>query len=115
MPQIVPLQPSAQEFLPSLVARTRGPVSADFGSMTASIRLWQIVDLPRVFHHLHLVDVDIDEHAVALLYLPDVDVLNDVALYRVNFDRAAGAVEFLAFHEIDVFEPIGIGTLRCHR
>jgi hypothetical protein len=36
--------------------------------MAASIRRRRMVDLPRVFHHLHLVDVDVDEPAVALLY-----------------------------------------------
>src|SRR5271155_2048470 len=78
----------------------------------ASVGFRRVIDLPRILHHIHLADIDIDELAVALLDLPDIDVLDDVALDRVDLDGPARAVELLAPEEVDVFETVGIGAER---
>src|SRR5262245_60832291 len=68
----------------------------------------RIVDLPGIFDHLDLPDIDVDELAVALLDPADIDILDHIPLVRIDYDRSARAVELLALHEIDVLGAVRI-------
>src|SRR5215471_8881023 len=74
-----------------------------------------VIDLPGIFHELYFTDIDVDKLAILLLDLANIDVLNDVALDRVDLYRPAWAVELLPPQEIDVFETVGIRAEGCHR
>src|ERR1700757_2065714 len=75
-----------------------------------SVRLNRMVDLPRIFHHRIGRDIDVNELTVALLEPPNIDVLNNITLDRIDHDRPTRAVELLARHELDVLQAIDAGA-----
>src|SRR3989304_1166674 len=74
------------------------------------VALGRVIDLPRILDHRDGRDVDVDQLAVTLLHAADVDVLDDVALLRIDHDRPAWAADLLALHELDVLQAIRIWT-----
>src|SRR6266700_4945569 len=60
-------------------------------------------------------ELDVVELAVDLLDLADVDVLHDVAGFRVDRDRAARALPLLALHGLDQLGSVGVATRLLQR
>src|ERR687896_783678 len=62
--------------------------------------LSRVFELPRVLDHREGRDVDVHELAIPLLQLTDVDVLDDLALLRIDREDAPRAAQRLALEEI---------------
>src|SRR5215471_6108037 len=68
----------------------------------------RVVDLPGIFNHVDLADVDIDQLTVALFDAADIDVLNNIALRGIDHNGTARAIELLALHGLDVLGAVGV-------
>src|SRR5260221_13838288 len=75
--------------------------------MTASPSLLRLAG---ILHRLKSREFDVVEFAVDLLDLADVDVLDDVAGFRIDRDRAARAFPLHALHRLDQRVAVGLAA-----
>src|SRR5215207_10256696 len=88
------------------MSRSRVRANARPG-MTASPSL---LGLAGILYRLKSRELDVVELAVDLLDLADVDVLHDVAGFRIDRDRAAGALPLHALHCLDQRIAVGLAA-----
>src|SRR5258707_9662527 len=89
-------------------AQLRTIVRADARpGMTASPSLLRLAG---ILHRLEGREFDVVEFAVDLLDLADVDVLDDVAGFWIDRDRAARAFPLHALHRRDQFVAVGLAA-----
>src|SRR6478609_7956965 len=69
-----------------------------------------LFSLAGVFHGLKRLEFDVVEFAVDLLDLADVDVLHDVAGFRIDRDRAARAFPLHPLHGLDQAVALGLAA-----
>src|SRR4051812_17200640 len=69
-----------------------------------------LLGLAGILHRLEGREFDVIEFAVDLLDLADVDVLHDVAGFRIDRDRAARAFPLHALHRLDQRIAIGLAA-----
>src|ERR671939_702056 len=69
-----------------------------------------LLRLAGVLHRLKGLELDIVELAIDLLHLADVDVLHDVARFRIDRDRAARAFPLHALHGLDQLVAVGVAA-----
>src|SRR5882762_3769642 len=69
-----------------------------------------LLRLAGILHRLESRELHVVEFAVDLLDLADVDVLDDVAGFRIDRDRAARAFPLHALHRLDQRIPVGLAA-----
>src|ERR1700716_4152647 len=89
---------------PGMTAKTNAPnVNADHAGACQSL-----LRLASVFHGLESLEFDVVELAVDLFDLADIDVLHDVAGFRIDRDRAARAFPLHPLHRLDQAIAVGL-------
>src|SRR4051812_13418572 len=88
-------------------SRSRVPI-CDAPGMTPKTA--SLLGLAGILHRLEGREFDVVEFAVDLLDLADVDVLHDVAGFRIDRDRAARAFPLHALHRIDQRIAVGLSA-----
>src|SRR5579871_2062361 len=73
--------------------------------MTRAASLLRLAEILDVREGL---EFDVVKLAVDLLDLPDIDVLHDVAGFRINRDRTARALPLHALHGLDQLVAVGV-------
>src|SRR3954469_1390775 len=69
-----------------------------------------LLGLAGILHRLKSREFDVVQFAVDLLDLADVDVLHDVAGFRIDRDRAARAFPLHALHRLDQRIAVGLSA-----
>src|SRR5882672_6498866 len=92
---------------PDPESRDSGFACAMRPGMTASP---SFLGLAGILHRLEGGEFDVVELAVDFLDLADVDVLHDVAGFRIDRDRAARALPLHALHRLDQRIAVGLAA-----